>query len=292
MTRRFTALFHSVSAFCNAGFSTFSNSIESYASSFPINITLAFLIVAGGIGFSVVYELARWLRSRIGAHAPFYRLSLHAWLVLRVSGFLILAGFLAVWLGGDWGDTGVNERFLSSLFQSVTTRTAGFNSIPLQSLAPWCVVILMMLMFIGGAPGGTAGGIKVSTVGVLFHSTRAQLKGRRCVEIHWRTIAGETVRAAFVISGLAALYIAAAVAALSWAEPDLPFLELVFEVVSAFGTVGLSLGVTAKLSTLGKLIVIVTMYLGRVGPLTVFLAMAGRRDEALYDYPQESIIVG
>ncbi len=241
-----------------------------------------------------MYELARWLRSRIGAHAPFYRLSLHAWLVLRVSGFSdtrrIPRGL--AWEGIE-GDTGVNERFLSSLFQSVTTRTAGFNSIPLQSLAPWCIVILMMLMFIRRRrPARTAGGIKVSTVGVLFHSTRAQLKGRRRVEIHWRTIAGETVRAAFVISGLAALYIAAAVAALSWAEPDLPFLELVFEVVSAFGTVGLSLGVTAKLSTLGKLIVIVTMYLGRVGPLTVFLAMAGRRDEALYDYPQESIIVG
>ncbi|MBN2326749.1 MAG: hypothetical protein JXR73_06315, partial [Candidatus Omnitrophica bacterium] len=157
----FDALFHSISAFCNAGFSTFSNSLESYSSSPLLIAVICFLIFCGGIGFSAVYEIFRWLRSRLWRHKRTARLSLHTVTVLQVSGVLIAFGFLAVLLGADWTGRGAGDVFLSSLFQSITPRTAGFNTIPLASIAPWCLILIMILMFIGGAPGGTAGGVKV-----------------------------------------------------------------------------------------------------------------------------------
>ncbi|MEW6235885.1 MAG: potassium transporter TrkG [Candidatus Omnitrophota bacterium] len=287
----FSAVFHSISAFCNAGFSTFSNNLETYAASPVINLTIIFLIVAGGIGFSVIQEMVVWGK-KFFVRRSFSRLSLHSRLTLIVTGILLTAGFIAVLLGGDWREAGWTKTILASLFQSVTTRTAGFNTIPMNQLAHWCLVFFMMLMFVGGAPGGTAGGIKVTTLGLLFHTTRALMKGRQRVEIMRRTISLQTVRSAFVISGMAAAYVSFAVMALTWTDPDLPFFDIVFEVFSAFGTVGLSLGITAKLSTLGKIVIIITMYLGRVGPLTVFLAVSFKQDDAQYEYPMESIVVG
>ncbi|MGC9329066.1 MAG: potassium transporter TrkG, partial [Candidatus Hinthialibacter sp.] len=287
----FDALFHSISAFCNAGFSTFSNSLESYSSSPLLVATICFLIFCGGIGFSAVYEMLRWLHNRLRRNKRIDRLSLHTMTVIQTSGLLIVFGFFAVLLGADWSGRGAGDVFLSSLFQSITPRTAGFNTIPLASIAPWCLTLIMILMFIGGAPGGTAGGVKVSTVALLFHSSRSLLKGRRHVEIRRRTIAQQTIMSAFVISGLAVAYLAVAVVALVWAEPNLPFFDLLFEAISAFGTVGLSLGVTDQLSPWGKMIIMITMYIGRVGPLTVFLALMRKRDEALYEYPAGSIIV-
>jgi trk system potassium uptake protein TrkH len=288
----YASIFHSVSAFCNAGFSIFSNNLENFAASPLVNLPIIMLIVTGGIGFSVVYETVQWVRVRITRRAPYGHLSVHTRLVLRVTLVLILAGFVAVLLAGDWRGSSGAKIVLAGLFQSVTTRTAGLNTIPLRFLAPWCLVIFMLLMFIGGGSGGTAGGIKVSTVGLLYHSTKSLMKGRSRVEIMRRTISERAVNTAFVISGLAAAYVVCAVVALTWAHPQLPFFDLAFEVFSAFGTVGLSLGVTPQLSTWGKLIIIATMYLGRVGPLTVFIAMARRRDEALYEYPSATIVVG
>jgi trk system potassium uptake protein TrkH len=288
----YASIFHSVSAFCNAGFSIFSNNLENFAASPLVNLPIIMLIITGGIGFSVVYETSQWIRGRVTRRAPYGHLSVHTRLVLRVTLVLILVGFVAVLLAGDWRGSSWAKVVLAGLFQSVTTRTAGLNTIPLRFLAPWCLVIFMLLMFIGGGSGGTAGGIKVSTVGLLYHSTKSLMKGRSRVEIMRRTISEHAVNTAFVISGLAAAYVACAIVALTWAQPDLPFFDLTFEVFSAFGTVGLSLGVTPQLSTWGKLIIIATMYLGRVGPLTVFIAMARRRDEALYEYPSATIVVG
>ena len=153
-------------------------------------------------------------------------------------------------------------------------------------------MLFRSLMFIGAAPGGTGGGIKVSTVGLLVYSCRSLMKGRNQVEIMRRTIPEQCVLTAFVLCGLALAYLALAIIVMVWVEPDLPFLELVFEVVSAFGTVGLSMGITPELSPMGKIVIIISMYLGRVGPLTVFLAMARQRDDALYRYPSGSIAVG
>lgn len=291
-TAVFNAAFHAVSAFCNAGFSTFSTNLETFSSSPLVVITICFLIVSGGIGFSVVYELARWIRRRFIHHKKTAQISLHSYAVLQMTGILIGFGFLIVLAGTDWTNRTPLDIALSSLFQSITPRTAGFNTIPLSAIAPWCLIVIMVLMFIGGAPGGTAGGIKVSTVSLLFHSSRCLLKGRRHVEIRNRTIGQQAIMTAFAISGLAVAYVACAVIALVWAEPQLPFFGLLFEVISAFGTVGLSLGVTPQLSPLGKSIIIITMYLGRIGPLTLFLALMRRRDEALYEYPSGSIVIG
>ena len=215
----FAALFHSISAFCNAGFSTFSNSLEGYVDSPMIHIPIMLLIVIGGIGFSVVYEFMRWAKLRATRDKSYFRFSLHTRLVLRVTFILISLGFVIVFIGGNWDGRGWSEIGLASLFQSITTRTAGFNSIPLSMLAPWCLVVFMMLMFVGGAPGGTAGGIKVSTLGVLFHSAKSLLKGREHVEIMQRTLPEKVVRSAFVISGLAANYVTFTIVLLTWAEP-------------------------------------------------------------------------
>ncbi len=288
----FTSVFHSVSAFGNAGFSTFSNSLETFSASPIIVLILMALIVAGGIGFTVLDELALWAFSFVNRRIARPRLSLHTRLTLQMSGILLAGGFAAILLGGDWSGRNLGEILLSAGFQSVTTRTAGFNTIPLTQLAPWCLMFVMILMFIGGAPGGTAGGVKVTSAGLLFHAVRASIRGRRKVEIMHRTIAAEAVRMAFVICGLAVAYTACATIALTWAEPDIPFFNLLFEVISAFGTVGLTMNVTPELSTTGKIIIIITMYAGRVGPLTVFLSAIKKRDEALYSYPSGTIAVG
>ncbi len=287
----FAAVFHSVSAFCNAGFSTFSNNLESFRDSPLIVLTVSSLIIAGGIGFTVQYELTmRVFHFVFGKrNSP---LSLHTRVVLRVTAVLLAGGMLAVWWGGDWSRSTWLETLLASFFHSVSARTAGFNTIPLAWLAPWTIVILMILMFIGGAPGGTAGGIKVSTAGMLYYSTRSLLKGRPHIEIMGRTIGQQAVHTAFVVSGLATAFVALSAIALVYAEPEQDFLVLLFEVLSAFGTVGLSLGVTPELSPLGKMILILTMYVGRVGPLTLVLGLIKKKDEALYTYPSGTIVIG
>lgn len=287
----FAAVFHSISAFCNAGFSTFSNNLESFCGSPLIVLTVSFLIIAGGIGFTVQYELiSRIFHHLIGGKTT--SLSLHSRVVLRVTTVLLLGGALAVWWGGDWSRSTWQEMVLASLFQSVSTRTAGFNTIPLAWLAPWSIVILMVLMFIGGSPGGTAGGIKVSTVGLLYYSTASLLKGRPQVEVMGRTIVQQVVHTAFVVSGLATAFVALSTIALVYAEPGQDFLVLLFEVLSAFGTVGLSLGLTPELSPLGKVIIILTMYVGRVGPLTLVLGLIKKKEKALYMYPSGTIVIG
>lgn len=288
----FIAMFHSISAFGNAGFSTYGNSMESFVNSPIIILTISGLVILGGIGFAVIYDMCLWFWSRIRLVKRPYRLSIHSRLVLWMTGFFILIGMLMICLAVDHDGVGWRQWALTGLFQSVVSRTAGFNSIPLAAIAPWGLLVMMVLMFIGAAPGGTGGGIKVSTVGLLVYSCRSLMKGRNQVEIMRRTIPEQCVLTAFVLCGLALAYLALAIIVMVWVEPDLPFLELVFEVVSAFGTVGLSMGITPELSPMGKIVIIISMYLGRVGPLTVFLAMARQRDDALYRYPSGSIAVG
>lgn len=284
----FHALFHSVSAFCNAGFSTFSNSLVDFAEVPLVVWPVMLLIVFGGIGFQVIHEV--FVKAISGRRLP--RLSLHSRLVLRATMLLLALGFAAVWLGTEWGGTGAWGRFHGSLFQSVTARTAGFNTIPMAAMRDWVLMGVMILMFVGAAPGGTAGGIKVSTAAMLYYATANLMRGRERVEIMRRSIPPDIIQSAFVIGGLSVTYVAFAVMALCWAEPDLPFLHLAFETVSAFGTVGLSLGATPELSGAGKAIIIVTMFIGRIGPLTLFLGLTSRRDDAVYAYPRESVRVG
>lgn len=297
----FNALFHSVSAFCNAGFSVFSTNLAAFRTDVVVNLTVIGLVVLGGLGFSVVHEvfnrqnLRAWL-SRLARRAPepAPRLSVHAVLVLRTSALLLLAGavfFFFFEYDNALGQLPLGGKLLAALFQSVTPRTAGFNTVPFDSLKPVTMFIMIVLMFIGASPGGTGGGVKTSTVAVLFLTLRNLVAARSEVEVRNRSIPRDTVYRATAIFIGAGTVLALVFGVLLVSE-QLPFVNLLFEAVSAFGTVGLSTGVTPLLSIPGKLSIILLMYVGRLGPLTLALAMRGRLSRLPVQYPQARVIVG
>ncbi|MBN1208862.1 MAG: TrkH family potassium uptake protein [Myxococcaceae bacterium] len=294
--RAFSAAFHAVSAFCNAGFSLYPDSAMRFVGSPSVNLTLMALITLGGLGFPVMTSLLDWKlwRSR-GLRGAWTFLPVHTRVVLITSAGLVAFGAVA-WLGLEWNHSlaglSLGERLWASLFQSVSLRTAGFNSVDLSRLGTPMLLLSLLLMFIGGSPGGTAGGVKTTTVAVLALTFRALLRNRPDVEALGRSVPVATVyRAAAValisfglLFGLAFLLFAA--------EPHLPFRELAFEVVSAFGTVGLSTGVTPQLSAAGKLVVCVAMFVGRIGPFTLALAVGLSKAHASYSFPSTKIVVG
>ena len=290
------SVFHAVSGFCNAGFSLFPKSFTSFLSDPYINLTMIFLIIIGGIGFIVIMELPRLIRRK-----PAHRVSIQAKVVLSVSLSLIIAGALLLFLierNNVMSGLSTKEKILSSFFQSVTTRTAGFNTLSIGSLATPTLCVFIFLMFIGASPGSTGGGIKTCTFGVLLATAFSMLKNRDRVSIFKRTIPKEVVRKALVVLFLALAWIFVAVFLLALVEYkrfallDNFFLRILFEVTSAFGTVGLSTGITSTLSTAGKLIIIFTMFAGRVGPLTLALAVALQSERVSYIYPEEKIMIG
>jgi trk system potassium uptake protein TrkH len=291
----YTALFHAVSAFCNAGFSLFRDNLAPWRGSVWINLWISLLIVVGGLGFTVVGELAgAGVRSRLRARrAP--SLSLHSVLVLRVTGLLLAVGTLGIFfLEFDHVLAGLplGERLLAAGFQSVTLRTAGFNTIDIGALQPVTLLLMLVWMWIGGSPGSTAGGIKTSTAAVLWLMFRALVRGRSEVEVSGRTLDPLTLHRAVAVSLVSGIIVAVFVAGLLLAEPHLGFDRLLFEAVSAFGTVGLSTGITPQLGPPARLLVVALMFAGRVGPLTLALA-AGRRPRPLpVRFPQGRVIVG
>lgn len=288
--------FHSVSAFCNAGFSLFPGSFSAFLSDPYINLTMISLIVIGGIGFVVIMELPRIIRRR-----PPYHTSIQAKVALSVSFALILIGAILFFLiENDNAMAGLSARdkVLGSVFQSVTTRTAGFNTLNIAGFATPTLCFFVFLMFIGASPGSTGGGIKTCTLGVLLATAYSMVKNRDRVSIFRRTLPKVAVRRAIVVLFLGLGWIFVAVLLLALAESrkaaylDNFFLRLLFEVTSAFGTVGLSTGITPTLSATGKLIVILTMFAGRVGPLTLALAVALQSERVSYKYPEERIMIG
>jgi trk system potassium uptake protein TrkH len=298
----YNALFHSVSAFCNAGFSVFSANLAAYPSDLVVNLTVITLVLLGGLGFSVVHEVInrrnlRILLDRLRGRRPAEpqaRLSVHAFLVLRTSGLLLLAGaILFFFFEYDNALAGfpLGTKLLASLFQSVTPRTAGFNTVPFDSLRPVTLFFITILMYIGASPGGTGGGVKTSTIAVLFLTLRNLVVGGPEVEVRGRSLTRDTIRRAIGITIGAATVIALVFGILLVTE-RLPFANLLFETLSAFGTVGLSTGATPLLSVPGKLSIIVLMYVGRLGPLTLALTMRARQTSPAVRYPQARVIVG
>ncbi len=290
----FTALFHAVSAFCNAGFSLFSNNLESYPADTTILLAIGSLIVAGGIGFVVVQDVLDRLRGRERA------LSLHSRIVLGMTLLLIFGGAALYYLferGNTLRGMGEPFRLLNSLFQSVTPRTAGFNVIPQAGLTPPSKALTLILMFTGAAPGSIAGGVKVTT---LFLVLLAVLKGTApsgALEVGRRQILSETtVRAqVFVLRALSLLVLS--VFALCISELTLPgtswtFMDVLFESVSAFGTVGLSLGLTPALTPIGKIVIILTMFAGRVGLITIAIAQPLPTESRRIEYASEKVLIG
>ena len=287
------AVFHAVSAFCNAGFSLMHGGLEPFVGSYGVCTVIMALIVLGGIGFPVMSELLSWLVKRARKQRP-HRVSLHTRVVLLMSLALIVSVALAL-LAVEWNASFAGlpwpQRIFAAVFQSVTLRTAGFSTVDIRQFSDAGLMIAMMFMFVGASPGGTGGGVKVTTFAVLFATLRAELRNEPEPHLLDRRIPAGTVRRAISVAFVAVVVVTFSVLGLLLSERA-QAMHLAFEAVSAFGTVGLSAGLTPSLSATGKMIIIVTMLIGRVGPLTVALATAERNHRANHLRPHERVLIG
>lgn len=282
-------IFHAVSAFCNAGFSLFSTSFEAYRTDPIVNITITLLIITGGLGFAVVYGLYNYGQSPKPRH-----FNLHLKMTLSVTAILLIGGTLFIFLSEYSNaliDMPLSEKLWVSWFQSVTLRTAGFNTTNISTFSSATLFMFMVFMFIGASPGSTGGGIKTTTFGVLFFTVRSMIMGRDTVEGFGRSIPWDIVRKSISMTFIGGGIVTAGVIALALLEP-FSLKESLFEVTSASGTVGLSLGVTSQLSALGKLTITLLMYMGRIGPLTVAFLITTQKATRGYDLPMGKIVVG
>jgi trk system potassium uptake protein len=288
-------LFHSISAFNNAGFGLLPDNLVSYVGN-PIVIgTIGTLIIVGGIGYPVIMEAFVGLRDR--RNQPNFRWSLHLKVVVMTTLMLLAAGTIAFW-GTELNNPKTlaplsgGSRLLAAWFQSVTTRTAGFNSIPIGDMTTAGLFITIAWMFIGASPGGTGGGIKTTTFSVLQACTVAVLRGREDVICYERRLpTGLILKAVGVVFG-SGLTVVVSTILLALVDPSIEFLPLLFEATSAFGTVGLSMGISAAMTVPGKLIIIATMYIGRVGILLLISALFGDPKPSVLRYPEDQLLVG
>jgi len=323
------SLFHSVSAFCNAGFSLFSDSLEGYRYSVLVHLIILPLVVIGGLGFPVLYNLWqiigwRWSKSRRQGSTPVFnaaqsidlartRLTLHTKIVLSTTAGLYLFGVLVLVASqlkpylNDYLQQGMtaNRQELAPLdlprlgmvladasFMSVTSRTAGFNSMPMDQVRPAGQFVVMLLMMVGASPGGTGGGMKTTTLALLLLTLAATVRQRDQSEAFGRFITDALIRKAATLAACLIALVCLAILLLSLSEPY-PFNKIAFEAVSAATTTGLSLGITADLTGFGKVVIIITMFLGRVGPLALLGAlMFGLRPPRPYAYPYETVVIG
>jgi len=281
-------IFTSVSAFCNAGFALQSTNLMPYQKDPWVLHIVGFLIILGGLSPLAVLCLPGFFRRHAGP------ISTQVKLILASTGGLLLIGFFTI-LAAEWSnqlaDLGFWDRLHNAWFQSVTTRTAGFNSIDFAALSPVTITTMIVLMFIGGSPGGTAGGIKTTTLAVLLLSVVAALRGRWAIEVYGRRIPHITLykATAILVAGMASVL--AGFLGLLMTQRIAPDLAI-FEVVSALGTVGLSIGATPLLDDIGKIIIIACMFAGRVGPLTVFMFLGQKSQEERWVRPEEEVDVG
>jgi trk system potassium uptake protein TrkH len=276
----YLGIFHSISAFCNAGFSIFDESL--IGSSIFVKIVISTLIICGGLGFYVIYDLYNFRRGR-----KTYRI--HTRLVLITTMVLILTGTLAIKLIET--HKAFDISWIDAYFQSVTTRTAGFNSVDLTLLHPSSILIMTVLMLIGASPGSTGGGMKTTTAAVIFISIYNTFKGNPTVMIFRRRIPLSSILKAFSIMFTFILLTIIGVIAIAGVE-NTTLSVAVFEAVSALGTVGLSLGLTAQAGAMTKIVLIILMFVGRVGPFTFFLFLLSREKSSQIEYPEERVIMG
>lgn len=290
------SVFHSVSAFCNAGFSTFTDNLVSYQDNPVIILSIAANIILGGIGFIVLTELANFkiLRKK----KLFRQFSLHSKIVILTTSILIFGGtFLFMFLEWNYIIKGqpLITKFLSSFFQSVTCRTAGFNSVDIGSLRQSTLGVMMLLMFIGGSPGSIAGGIKTTTTAVIAGMVISKFKGKKQVIFWNRSISEDITNKSMTLVILAFIFIYASTILLlsihSFDDKN-SFLQVIFEVISAFGTVGLSTGITSRFPDPGKLLLSLVMFVGRVGPFAIITAISVSRKAADIEIADENIMIG
>ena len=302
----FSAIFHSISAFCNAGFSLFDSSLMQWQSDWGINMVFMILIILGGLGFSVLIDVQRSLRTRFrkGKFSHNTALAWQSRVVLKTSFFLILLGWgvilLAEFHGRKHGSPGLGTSLLTALFQSVSSRTAGFNTVDIGSMTNISLIAFLTLMLIGGSPGSCAGGIKTTTFRTIIAFAWSQLVGRRQVVIDGYALEENSVNKALILLIMAVVMVVLATLLLSITEGgNLPhpklrgqFVEIAFEAISAFGTVGLSTGLTPKLTVWGKGIIIVLMFVGRLGPIAFLAFIQGWQTRERFAWPERSMLIG
>ncbi len=293
------AVFHSVSAFCNAGFSNFSAGLAdpTVAGNRATQVVIMVLIIAGGIGFAVIIDLPRLIlhggtsmlkklmpRSRrIARWSLRYRVRLHVRLVLKVTFWLIVLGAAAFFVAEGW--TWSTDRAWEAVFNSVTARTAGFNITDFSTYGFAAVVVMCVLMFIGGSPGGTAGGIKTTTFAIALGELWRIVRGHQSLHMHRRRIARDVVERSTATIVLSGIWVTISILLVSWGNPEADPSDVVFECFSAFGTVGLSRAFTMELAPFSKAVIIASMFAGRVGVLTLVFTLAGQAPSRRYELP-------
>jgi trk system potassium uptake protein TrkH len=297
----FSSVFHAVSAFCNAGFGLYGDSLIRFQNSPYVLSILMALIVFGGLGFVVIDETATWFRSKC-QRKP-YRFSLHTKVCLAGTGILIVVGAIAIFFFENQNllkQMAFPDQLMNSLFLSITARTAGFNTLHTSSLTNASLFFTMLYMFIGGCPGSTAGGIKVTTFAVLLALIKCQIRGQTMTSIGHRKIPREIVAKSLAVFAAGFLTLIAATLIFEVSEnigasataPKKHFINMLFDTVSALGTVGLSTGITPSLSLFGKGLTALLMFAGRVGPLTIGLALMNRqRKQLAYEYAEEELMI-
>lgn len=291
------ATFHSVSAWNNAGFSLFSNNLVDYQFSPLLNLVIPGLIIFGGIGYEVIFEAYLWLRHRFSRKPERMIFSLNFRVATSTTLILLTLGTLAVFLIESRNpqtlkDFSLGNRVTVAWFQSVTARTAGFNTIDIGQMTNAGLFMIIALMFVGGSPGGTAGGVKTTTIRVLSSCTQAILQGKEDVVLYERQVPLSLLLKSIGVVVGSFLTVVMATTLMSLADPEVEFIKILFEVVSAFGTVGLSTGITANLTAASKLVLVATMYMGRVGVLLLMAAMLGDPRPSTVHYLEESLLVG
>ncbi|WP_297713656.1 TrkH family potassium uptake protein [Clostridium sp.] len=287
----FYSIFHSISAFCNAGFDILGNfsSLTSYNSNAVVILVASALIIIGGLGFTVWSELY--------SSKSLKKVSLHSKMVILMTTVLVLGGTVLMFL---FENNNVNtianmsfmDKVMNSFFASVTPRTAGFNSISTDGMTTAGQFLTIILMFIGGSPGSTAGGIKTTTIGILIVTIICVIQGREDSEVFKRRFSKDLVYKAFTLIFIGISLVIVVTMLLSYTEKGASFISLFYETVSAFGTAGLTLGLTSELSSVGKVLIMFMMYLGRVGPLTVVLSITRKKINSGIKYPEGKILIG
>lgn len=291
------AIFHSINSWNNAGFGLFKDNFIGYQTSVPLVLVVTVLIIFGGIGYQVILEMYLWLRDRLLRKPERIIFSLDFKVATSTTLILLVTGTIAFFFielrnPATFGDLNLGNRLLAAWFQSVTTRTAGFNTIDIGQMTTAGLFLTIAFMFIGASPGGTGGGMKTTTLRILTSCTKAILQGKEQVLLYERKIPVTLILKAIgvVVGSVATVMISTILIAL--AEPELDFIKILFEAVSAFATVGLSTGITPSVSAAAKVILIVTMYVGRVGVLLLMAALLGNPRPTSVQYPEENLLVG